>query len=221
MPHDRGVTLNLHTYLNAYASVLRDLDAASIARTTDMIVGAWTATRTVFLCGNGGSAASAGHLAADLTKLTAPPAGRRLRAVALTDSLSAISAIANDLAYEEIFAEQLRALGQRGDVVIGLSTSGASPNVLRAIEYANSIGALTIGITGSGGGRLGYLARHALIIGSTDVQHVEDATMVAGHLVCLQVRDALADLHQQTLGLACDLSAESPVGHADSAALPG
>lgn len=187
---------NLQDYLSDYLRVLRHLDETSIEHAAEMIVGAWTANRTVFLCGNGGSASSAGHLAADLTKLTAPPGGRRLRAVALTDSLSAISAIANDLAYDEVFAEQLRAFAQSGDVVIGLSTSGASPNVLKSIEYANSIGAVTIGITGKGGGSLKDRAQHAIVIESTSVQHVEDATMAAGHMLCLRVRDALAELHQ-------------------------
>lgn len=186
-------------YLTDYVRVLTHLEFASIERSVEVIVGAWLAQRTVFLCGNGGSAASACHLAADLTKLTAPRAGPRLRAMALTESMSAISAIANDLAYQEIFAEQLRAFGQTGDVVIGLSTSGSSPNVLRAVEYANSIGAFTIGVTGRGGRKLRELARHTIVVDSTSVQHVEDATMVVGHIVCLRVKGMLQHLSAQTL----------------------
>jgi D-sedoheptulose 7-phosphate isomerase len=178
-------------YLSDYVRVLMQLEHRSIERAVECIATAWANQRTVFLCGNGGSAASACHIAADLTKLTAPSVGPRLRAVALTESLSAISAIANDLAYEEIFAEQLRAFGQAGDVVIGLSTSGSSPNVLRAIEYANTIGAFTIGVTGRGGTKLRDAARHAIVVESTSVQHVEDATMVAGHILCLRVKAAL------------------------------
>jgi D-sedoheptulose 7-phosphate isomerase len=190
---------DLRQYMSEYLRVLRHLEHVSIEIAADMVVGAWTANRTVFLCGNGGSAASASHLAADLTKLTAPPEGPRLRAMALTESLAAISAIGNDLAYEEIFAEQLRAFGQRGDVVFGLSTSGSSPNVLRAVEYANSIGASTVGITGRAGRRLRDLARHTIVVDSTSVQHVEDATMVAGHLLCLRVTDALRMIHAMAL----------------------
>jgi D-sedoheptulose 7-phosphate isomerase len=124
----------------------------------------------------------------DLTKLTAPPEGPRLRALALTDSVPAISAIANDIAYQEVFAEQLRAFLQPGDVVIGFSTSGASPNVLRAIEQANSAGAVTVGVTGSGGTTLGRLARVTLYVNASSVQHIEDATMVVAHLLCLHVK---------------------------------
>lgn len=179
-------------YLRIYLRVLRHLDTAALGKVVDAVVAAWTDRRTVYLCGNGGSAASAGHLAADLVKLTMPQDGRRLRAVALTDSLSSLSAIANDLAYDEVFAEQLRAFLEPGDVVIGLSTSGRSPNVLCAIEYANARRAVTVGITGNGGGALAEMAQIPVVIDSSNVQHVEDATMVAGHLLCLQVRDALA-----------------------------
>ena len=190
---------NLQQYLTDYVRVLRHLDAVSIERVAEVLVGAWSAGRTVFLCGNGGSAASACHIAADLTKLTAPPHGARLRAVALTDSMSAISAIANDLAYEEVFAEQLRSFAQRHDVVIGLSTSGSSPNVLRAVDYANSIGAVTVGITGAGGKKLLETAHHAIVVDSTSVQQVEDATMVAGHVLCLRVKEAIDSLQLRSL----------------------
>jgi D-sedoheptulose 7-phosphate isomerase len=181
-------------HVTEFVRVLRHLDGASIERAVELVLGTWRANRTVFLCGNGGSAASAGHLAADLTKLTAVPRAPRLRAMALTDSLAAISAAANDISYDEVFVEQLRAFGQPFDTVIGLSTSGSSRNVLRAIEYANSIGAQTIGVTGRAGHPLRGLANHTIVIDSTSVQHVEDATMVTGHMVCLRVRDALQAL---------------------------
>ncbi len=191
---------SLQEYLTDFVRVLRQVDGASIERLAELVVSAWSAGRTVFICGNGGSAASAGHIAADLSKLTAPAGGPRLRAVALTESLAAISAIGNDLAYDEIFADQLRTFCQRHDVVVGLSTSGSSPNVLRAIDYANAIGAVTIGITGRHGERLKSLAQHTVVINSASVQHVEDATMVAGHLLCLRVREALQMAVLQALG---------------------
>lgn len=190
---------NVHAYLSQYEQVLRRLDHAAVERLVGVVFDAWRSRRTVFVCGNGGSAASACHIAADLTKLTAPARGPRLRAVAITESVSAISAIANDLAYEEIFAEQLRAFSEGGDVVIGLSTSGSSPNVLRAVEYANSIGAVTVGITGRAGRALQQIVQHAVIVDSTSVQHIEDATMVAGHMVCLGVAEAIRAMHTRTL----------------------
>jgi lipopolysaccharide transport system permease protein len=139
------------SYVADYVEVLRSLDQAAVDCMAQTIFGAWRARRTVFCCGNGGSASSASHFVMDLAKLTAPRRGPRLRTIALTDSLAAISAIANDIAYEEVFAEQLRSLLEPRDVVIGFSTSGSSPNVLRAIDYANAAGATTIGVTGRGG----------------------------------------------------------------------
>jgi D-sedoheptulose 7-phosphate isomerase len=184
-------------YMTDYVGVLRRLDGPAIERIVETVAGAWLAERTVFLCGNGGSAASAIHLAADLAKLTAPSHGRRLRAVALNENASAISAIANDLCYSEIFAEQLRTFAQSGDVLLGLSTSGSSPNVLRAVDYANSIGVLTVGITGRGGQKLADLARQTLVIDSLSTQHVEDATMVAGHVLCLRVKEVIERVSRQ------------------------
>lgn len=188
---------SLQEYLTSYIGVLRHLDGTAIERMAQAITGAWSHRRTVFFCGNGGSAASAIHLAADLAKLTAPASGPRLRVISLNENMSALSAVANDFDYAEVFAEQLRSLAQAGDVVVGLSTSGSSRNVLRAVEYANSIGACTIGITGRNGQPLVALARHALVIDSESVQHVEDATMVAGHVLCLRLRELFDRLSRQ------------------------
>ena len=155
----------------------------------EAVFDAWRSNQTVYLCGNGGNAANSMHIAADLVKLTAAPHGRRLRAVALGETLAGLTAVANDIAYEQVYAEQLRAFLSRHDVVIGLSTSGSSPNVLRALEYANEAGAMTMGITGLGGHQLRSRVRLPIVVASSSVQHIEDATMVIGHLVCLIVRD--------------------------------
>jgi D-sedoheptulose 7-phosphate isomerase len=185
--------LDSRNYLDDYLRCLKGLDLDAVGRMSAAVYDTWLRNRTVFCCGNGGSAASASHFAADLTKLTASPRHpRRVKAVALTEGVSAISAIANDLAYEEIFAEQLRAFLQPGDIVLGFSTSGSSPNVLRALAFANDAGAITLGITGRNGIALKALAHETLVVDSTSVQHVEDATMVAAHLICLQVKDRIA-----------------------------
>jgi D-sedoheptulose 7-phosphate isomerase len=189
---------DVRNYMDDYIRVLRRLDQSVVARMAEAVLGAWTDGRTVFLCGNGGSAASASHIAADFTKLTAPRRGPRLRAVALNESISAISAIANDLAYEQIFAEQLRAFLRPMDVLIGLSTSGSSPNVLRAVEYANLAGGITLGITGRNGTQLQSVARLTLVVPSASVQHVEDASMVAGHVICLTVKEMIARATERT-----------------------
>jgi D-sedoheptulose 7-phosphate isomerase len=193
-------------YMQRYMQVLAWLDTEMIGRMADILVVAWRSQRRVFACGNGGSAASACHFAADLTKLTAPPGGPRLRAVSLAESLSAISAIGNDLAYEEIFAEQLRGTIDVGDVVFGLSTSGSSRNVLRALEYANEAGAITLGITGQRGQLLKARARLTLAVASDSVQHVEDATMVALHMLCLKT--------QMQIRREVDMPATAPPRHA-------
>jgi D-sedoheptulose 7-phosphate isomerase len=188
---------DVRTYTDDYIRVLRRLDQAVVARMAEAVLGAWIEGCTVFLCGNGGSAASASHIAADLTKLTAPRRGPRLRAVALNDSVSAMSAIANDLAYDQVFAEQLRAFLSPRDVLIGLSTSGSSANVLRAIEYANIAGGITIGMTGQSGTQLQSRAWLTLVVPSASVQQVEDASMVAGHVICLMVKEMIAQAREQ------------------------
>ncbi len=179
-------------YLDDYARVLGGLDETAVERMAHRLRDAWKANRTVFCCGNGGSAASASHFMMDLTKLSSPANGRRIRALALTENVAALSAISNDIAYREIFVEQLRPFLAPDDVVIGLSTSGSSPNVIRAMEFANESGAVTLGVTGLQGSTLRALARHTLVVNSASVQQIEDATMVAGHLLCLRVRELIA-----------------------------
>ncbi|MCC7177006.1 MAG: SIS domain-containing protein [Acidobacteria bacterium] len=184
--------LDIRHYVDTYAGVVRSLDSGSIEALAGVIAEAWRQRRTVYFCGNGGSAANAAHIAADLTKLTAPASGPRLRAVALGESLPGLTAAANDLAYEHIYAEQLRGFLEPGDVVVGLSTSGSSPNVLRALELAAEVGAVTAGVTSTSGEALQARARHVVLVPSDSVQHIEDATMVTGHLLCLLVRDLIA-----------------------------
>jgi len=187
-------------YLSEYVDVLERLDETMIETMAHELLAAWRGNNTVFCCGNGGSAATACHVAADLSKLTAPADGARLRVQALTESVAAISAIANDIAYEEIFAEQLRTFLQPGDVLIAFSTSGSSPNVISAVRYANSAAGITLGITGGRGVELKLLAQHALMVPSASVQQIEDASMVVGHLLCLWTRDLIAIESRELVG---------------------
>ncbi len=182
-------------YLESLVGVLNRLDSDALDRLSWAIYAAYQTDNTIYCVGNGGSAATASHLATDLTKLTSHPSRpRRLRALSLTESVSSMTAIGNDLAYEDVFVEQLKALLRPDDVVIGISTSGSSPNVLRAIDYANRHGAVTIGITGSEGRRLRDLARDSLVIRSANVQTIEDVSMVAAHLLCLLTLNKCSDL---------------------------
>jgi D-sedoheptulose 7-phosphate isomerase len=181
-------------YMAELTTALRELDHATVERISWAMVDAHTAGRTVFICGNGGSSAVATHWAADLSKLTALPGQARLRVMSLTDSASTITAAANDFDYSEIFADQLRTFMAPGDVVIGISTSGRSPNVLRAMEYANQHGGISIGITGQAGQALKAIASLTLVIASTSVQRIEDVAGVAAHLACLHTRAKIAGL---------------------------
>jgi D-sedoheptulose 7-phosphate isomerase len=136
----------------------------------------------VFVVGNGGSAATASHFAVDLGKGSAG-AGHRFRVISLTDNLPWISALANDLSYEDVFSEQLANLARPGDLLLAISGSGNSENVLRAVRYANSIGCHTIGLAGFGGGRLREEARECLVVDASHMGRVEDAHMVVQHIL--------------------------------------
>lgn len=180
-------------YVENLGGALATLDVATIDAMADILCEALNSRRTVFCFGNGGSASTASHLAMDLAKLTVVPgAPSRLKTVALTDSPSAITMIGNDFAYEEVFAEQLRTLLEPGDVLLGISTSGTSRNVLRALEYGLEHGATALGITGIHGCALRDRSTHALTIASESVQHIEDLTLVAGHVLCMLTREKIA-----------------------------
>ncbi len=143
----------------------------------------------IFVCGNGGSAATATHMACDLAKNTAVEGMPRLRALALTDNAALIMALANDLGYDAIFAEQLRGLPVgREDLVVAISGSGNSPNVLAAIRVARDAGARTAGLTGMGGGQLAGLVDAALVVPSDEMEIVEDVHLAVNHMLTRALR---------------------------------
>jgi D-sedoheptulose 7-phosphate isomerase len=145
--------------------------------------------RTVFFFGNGGSAATSSHMSQDLGKLTIVEGKRRFRSVSLTDALPLILAWANDRSYAEVFAEQVKSHGRAGDVAIGVSGSGNSPNVLRALEEARKLGLTTVGLIGMGGGKMKALCDVPIVVPSDNMQHIEDAHHVLLHLVTAYLRD--------------------------------
>jgi D-sedoheptulose 7-phosphate isomerase len=173
------------------ASLCADLagQADTIVQIAEQMAKAFRQGMTVLLFGNGGSAADAEHIACELAgkfTLFRDP----LPAIALTTNTSSLTAIGNDFGYEEVFARQLRGLLAKGDVVIGLSTSGASPNVIRAIEEANRQGAVTVAFTGAKG-KLRERAQQVLSIPSTDTPRIQEAHMLAGHIICGLVEKSL------------------------------
>lgn len=137
----------------------------------------------VLVVGNGGSAATASHFAVDLGKGASLGSERRFRVLSLTDNVPWITALANDLSYEDVFVEQLRNFARPGDVLLAFSGSGNSENVLRAVRFARSIGCLTIGLAGFGGGRLRDEAERCVVVHSDHMGRIEDAHFVIQHLL--------------------------------------
>ncbi|MGW8256660.1 MAG: D-sedoheptulose-7-phosphate isomerase, partial [Thermoguttaceae bacterium] len=144
---------------------------------------AYDEERTIFVMGNGGSAATASHMACDINKGACLHAKKKFRVMALTDNLPVIMAIANDISYDAIFVEQLKNFARGGDVVVGISGSGNSPNVLKAIEYARQLGCTTIGACGYDGGKLKPLVNHCFHVNVNDMQIVEDIHLMLGHIL--------------------------------------
>jgi D-sedoheptulose 7-phosphate isomerase len=149
--------------------------------------------KQVIIMGNGGSAATASHFACDLGKGTLMPNLPRFRVIALTDNMSLFSALANDVGYEHVFSEQLQSLLQPGDVVIGISGSGNSPNVLNAIRSARQAKAITIGFVGYDGGQLKDLVDVFIHVPSYNMEQVEDVHLILEHLVCTCVRQVIEE----------------------------
>ena len=148
-----------------------------------LLIAALESGHKLFLFGNGGSAADSQHIAAELVgKLLVKR--RALPAIALTTDTSNLTALGNDFGYETVFQRQVEALGQEGDVAIGLSTSGTSPNVLEAIRTARKMGLKTVGLTGRTGGTLAGLVDHAIIVPSDSTQRIQESHITIGHILC-------------------------------------
>jgi D-sedoheptulose 7-phosphate isomerase len=156
-----------------------------IVAAAEMIAQALRAGGKVMLCGNGGSAADCQHIAAEFMNLLRQDFQRTaLAAIALTTDTSFLTANANDFGFEGVFARQVEALGRPGDVLIGISTSGNSPNVLQAISRAQQLGLQTVALTGSTGGKLASLAEVVIRVPSNSVQHIQEAHIAVGHILC-------------------------------------
>jgi D-sedoheptulose 7-phosphate isomerase len=149
----------------------------------------------VLIMGNGGSAATASHFACDLGKGTLMEGQPRFRVIALTDNMPLFSALANDYGYEHVFSEQLKSLIQPGDVVVGISGSGKSANVLNAIRAAHEVQAITIGFVGFDGGELKNLVDVCVHVPSTCMEQVEDVHLVLEHLICTGLQQVLEATH--------------------------
>jgi D-sedoheptulose 7-phosphate isomerase len=177
--------MDFPNYLDAFSSLMKTVDVAEVDRLADVIDEAYRSERFLYIIGNGGSAAAASHLCEDLGKgtLTDFDRQKRLKVVSLTDNTAYVLAWGNDTSFDRIFVEQLKNLASPGDVLLAISGSGNSPNVLLAVEYANSIGMKTFAITGYDGGRLLKLAHDALHVRSDNMGMVEAVHGVVFHYV--------------------------------------
>jgi D-sedoheptulose 7-phosphate isomerase len=181
-------------HLRALSRQVSDLSAAAIEPLTSAIEAAWRADRAIFIAGNGGSAATASHFATDLSKTTIPKASgtRGIRAVALTDNTGLMTAWANDYSYEHVFAEQLRSLARRDDLLIAISTSGESPNLLAAVAAADECGVRSLALAPPAS----TLARRAAMlvpVKGESVQAAEDLHHIVCHAATLHTTAVLAD----------------------------
>ena len=174
----------LKSYKEKSLGVMQRISEEAVARLIFLLADARKANRQIFLCGNGGSASTASHFANDLGKGASWNRDDRFRVLALTDNVSWITALANDVGYDVVFAEQLRNLGQPGDVLLAISGSGNSPNILAAVRIAREIGMEVIAWTGFGGGELAGVADMAIVADSHHMGRVEDVHTILMHLVC-------------------------------------
>jgi D-sedoheptulose 7-phosphate isomerase len=184
---------DIPSYLEELTATIGKLPVPDLNRIVALLFEAYCEGRTVFLFGNGGSASLASHMACDLGKGTAPASGKRLRAIALTDSVALITAWANDTRYEKIFAEQLESLLQPGDLAFAISASGNSPNILAALDCARRRGAATAGIAGFTGGKMKALCDVCAVVPSDNMQIIEDLHLSIAHSV---FRMLLHEIHR-------------------------
>ena len=159
------------------------IDTSRVQQAIEWFREARDTSKHIFVCGNGGSASTASHFACDIVKGASYNRDSRFRIMALTDSMATITAYSNDVSYDCVFAEQLKNFAQPGDLVMCISGSGNSPSVLRAIEYANSIGCKTIALTGRDGGKLGPLAQLGIQVAVPHMGRIEDAHMIVCHMI--------------------------------------
>jgi D-sedoheptulose 7-phosphate isomerase len=184
-----GWTLDAPAYLDRLREELERIDAAAVERWADFVFDVWTRGRTLYLIGNGGSAAAASHLSVDLGKGTVATdnlrddSHRRLRVVSLTDNVPWITAVANDLDYGQVFVQQLMSVAVDGDALMAFSGSGNSPNVVAAVDWANRHGLRTFGLTGFDGGKLKQLQQDGVHVDLDDMGMVESVHVCLFHWV--------------------------------------
>jgi D-sedoheptulose 7-phosphate isomerase len=185
------------TYLENYLKELKkSIDAMSrekFMQIANLILEAYEKEKQIFVFGNGGSASTSSHMACDLGKGTVIPGKKRFKIICLSDSIPLMTAWANDTSYDKIFSEQLENFVSEGDLVIGISGSGNSPNVLNALKLARDKKAKTVGLTGFQGGKIKDLCEVCLIVPSDNMQRIEDAHMIIEHALFSYIKQKIGE----------------------------
>jgi D-sedoheptulose 7-phosphate isomerase len=192
---------SISNYFSGLEEMLRSISQAHLQQVLSLLEEAYHHGHRIFLMGNGGSAATASHLALDLAKNTITHGAPRVKAISLTDHVPLITAWSNDTAYEHIFAEQLATMLEPGDVVIGISTSGNSLNVIKALRLAKQTGAATIGLLGANGGLIKTLVDAYVLAPGQNIEQEEDAHLILAHVITRHMR-AVVHSYAQELALA-------------------
>jgi D-sedoheptulose 7-phosphate isomerase len=182
---------SIQTYLVQLQETVACLPVEKIDHVVDLLLQTARQGHKVIICGNGGSASTASHFACDLAKNTMVPGAPRLRVIALTDNMALMTAWANDTAYDNVFAAQLDPLVEAGDVVIGISCSGNSANVINAMTVARQHGATTVAFSGDHGGRLKSIVDICILVPSPHIEQQEDIHLALEHCICVAIRQKL------------------------------
>lgn len=177
----------IHSYLKLVSDTIQALDKAQLEKAVEAFMRVHQEGKTLFVCGNGGSAATATHIAGDMVKGASFGLEKRFKVIGLADNITAITAIANDVSFDDIFVEQLKNFVQPGDLVLGISGSGNSRNVVKTLEYAKSKGAQTIAFSGFKGGKISELADIVIHAHVMDMEAAEDIHMIAFHTIKKEV----------------------------------
>ncbi len=179
-------------YKSNLLQALDTIDLSKVESLIEVFAKARDEGRTIFVCGNGGSAATANHIACDIVKGASYGRDKRFRIMALSEQIPTITAYANDVGYEEVFAEPLKNFASPDDVLMILSGSGNSPNIIRALEVANEIGCYSVALTGRDGGKAAPLADLNVHVADNHMGRIEDSHMIICHMLCYHFMDTEA-----------------------------
>ena len=189
----RRVVSPIDKYLDQVRQTLDLLPRNKVEEVIEMLLRAYMEDRQVFMIGNGGSSSTASHFACDLAKSTARAGRKRFRTIALTDNVALLTAWANDNGYQSVFSEQLANLMNEGDILVAISGSGNSPNILEAVKEARARGGETIGLTGFGGGKLREMVDLCVVVPSQCMAQIEDVHLILEHLVSSCIGEVISN----------------------------